>query len=514
MIRKDFETIAAVDVGSNAISLIIAQVNKDSTVIPLEDLYQPTHIGKDTFATGRIQVSSIYDLCDTLELFAKLMKQYRVKNYRAVSTSGIREAENREYVLEQIRVKSGLEVEVINSAQTRFWMYKAIRNLITNSGKNVKANTLVTDIGAGGVEMSFYHHGRLRFTEYIKVGSLRLREILANLERKNLDFPMLMEEFIESRTDYLKPILSKININNFIGLGGELKTIIDICNTIEPIVNNYIKKDTIKLLYHKVYKLTAKQIVDEFSIQKNHAEILLPTVMLIYSFLKMSKTEGIYAPPGNLRYGLLMDMVDEIIDAAGKREALQDIINSVWYIADKYKVDREHAEYIEKLSLTIFDQTYKIHRLGEKERVYLQIAAILHDTGKYINLNNHDIQSYHIIRSQNIMGFSDNELELVANIARYHSHDIPISTDENYYLLENQDKIIVSKLTAILRIAEALDISHKRKIKELEISICDKEIKFNVWATADILLEDWNFSGNITFFEEVMGYRPILVQRR
>ncbi|MCX7710871.1 MAG: HD domain-containing protein, partial [Clostridia bacterium] len=432
MNRYNYETVAAIDVGSNTIRMLIAQVLQDGRIVPLEDLYKPTNIGRDTFATGRIQVSSIHELCETLAGFYKTMKQYRVRRYRAGSTSGIREAENKEYVLEQIRTRAGLEVEVINNAQDRYLMYKTIRGLIKDAKTNKGKNTLIVDIGSGGVEMSVYSTEGLKYTEYIKVGSLRLREMLADLERKTLDFPQVMEEFIESRIDYFKPLLSEMNINNFVGLGGELKSIISLSSSFEnEQEGNFISREALGKIYNKVYRLTTSQIIQELGLERNQAEILLPSVILFYSFLKMTKAKGIYAPMSSLRHGLLTDMVDEMLDTPERRESLEDIINSVWYIAKKYSVDMEHSKYIEKISLSIFDQMKRLHKLGEKERIYLRAAAILHDIGKYINMNSHDIHSFNIIRYQDIMGFSERELNMIANIARYHSFDIPKYTDRN-----------------------------------------------------------------------------------
>lgn len=156
------------------------------------------------------------------------MKDYKVNSYRAVSTSGIREAENREYVLDQIKTRTGLEVEVINNAQERFLMSKAIRNYMSSEMKFLDKGTLIVDIRSGGVEISVYDKGDLKLTEYLKIGSLRLKEILASLERRSLDFPGLMQEFIDSRIDFMKQILPKFNIKGFVGLGGELKTIIEL----------------------------------------------------------------------------------------------------------------------------------------------------------------------------------------------------------------------------------------------------------------------------------------------
>ncbi len=515
MHKNGYEVIAAIDVGSNAIRMSIAQVDARGDVKTLEDLYKPTGIGRDTFATGRIQAASLHDLCDTLTGFSRVMKQYKVRHYTAVSTSGIREAENKEYVLEQIRVTSGLEVRGINNTEARFFMYKAIRELINKAKTDSHSGTLIVDIGSGGVEMSAYSRGNLKFTEYIKVGSLRLREILAGLEDKTLDFPQVMEEFIDSRIAFFTPLLSQASIKSFIGLGGDLRTIIELSKAFDSSAGqNFVKSDTLKRLYLKICGMTTSQIAKEFKLTQNDAEVLMSSVILFHNFLNMTDAEGIYAPMSSLRHGLLVDMVDELLDTPGRHEAIGDIISSVWYIGEKYFIDKEHCRYIEQHSTSIFDQMSKIHRLGQRERLYLQVASILHDAGKYINPNSHDVHSYNIIRFQDILGLSERELDIIANIARYHSHEIPSQAHENYRMLENGDGIIVSKLAAILRVAEALDISHKRKVKKIEIQVCERTINFDIWASEDMLLEEWNFAGNAAFFEEVMGYRPVLNQRR
>ena len=515
MQKSKTDTVAAIDVGSNSVRMMIAQVHPDGSVLPLEDLRKATQIGKDTFSYGRIQVESIHDTCEILRGFSKLMQDYKVKLYRAVCTSGIREAENREYVLEQIRIRTGLEVEVINNAQERFLMYKAMKDHLTGAQKASDKGILIVDIRSGGVEISVYDEGNLKFTEYIKVGSLRLREILADLERLTLDFPSIMEEFVESRIDFLKTLISERQIMHFIGLGGELRTITRLCADMEeePGADHFVRKKALARLYTSVHSMTTEQIIQAYGLQKNQAEILLPSVILFNRFLKMTNAEGISAPMVSLRNGMLADIADELFDTPRKASSLNDVISSVWYIGQKYYIDRVHSQNIEKLALAVFDQTGRYHRLGEKERFYLRVAAILHDVGKYVNLNQHDIHSYNIIRFQDVMGFSDRELNLIANIARYHSEELPQLSHDNYRVLSSRDQIIVSKLAVMLKLAEAMDISHKQKITDIELAASGEELIFKVRADEDILLEEWSFEPHVTFFEEVMGIKPVLKRR-
>lgn len=141
------------------------------------------------------------------------------------------------------------------------------------------------------------------------------------------------------------------------------------------------------------------------------------------------------------------------------------------------------------MALSIFDQTKKLHKLGDRERLYLQVASMLHDSGNYVSFNDHEIHSYNIIITQNIMGLSDGEIILIANIARYHTNELPNYNYGSYQRLSNKDKITVSKLTAISKIAESLDISHKQKITDINIVNSQDKLLLKIYSPKDNLLE-------------------------
>lgn len=500
--KSSFEIVASIDIGSNYLRIIIAQINLDGSINVLEDLVKATNIGKDTFSKGRIAVSTIRETCEVLKGFAMLMKEYNVKTYKAVATSGIREAENREYIIEQIKIISGIKMEIINSAEERFFIYKDLRNHDTSEGSILLKESIIVNITSGRVEVSTYEKGKLKFTEYIKLGPLRLREILGHLERKTISFPKIMEEFIESKMNLLKPKIDEMNIKNFIGLGGELNTILQLCKGKEE---NFIKIEDIKKFYKNIYDMSNEQIVDTYKVPIKKAELLLPSILILNYFLKITGAKGIYVPKANLRYGVLYDISDDLFHKERKNESLDDIINSVWYIALKYGVDKKHGKQIEKISLSIFDQTRKLHKLSNRERLYLQVASILHDVGNYVNFSEHEMHSYNIIITQNIMGFSDREMILIANIARYHTNELPNYNYGSYNKLSTEDKIIVSKLSSILKIAESLDISHKQKITDINTLYFENKLLFKVCSKKDKLLEQWSFINNKEFFQEVMG---------
>ncbi|MCR6545501.1 HD domain-containing protein [Dehalobacterium formicoaceticum] len=504
--KKDFEIVGAIDVGTHNLHLTIAQVHKNGKIVILEDLTKPTNIGSDAFTTGRIQNETIIDTLKALKGFAFVLREYKVKKVRAIAKSALREAENREYVLEHIRMKTGITVEIINNAQERFLMYKALRYQAQDLNlTNYRESGLIINIASGGTEVSIYHKGNLEFTEYIKIGVLRLHETLAELQHKTIDYAQVMEDYIDSKLSMLKPIMSKTPIKYFVGLGSECNTVFRL---LEPGDDHYIRQETLTDLYERVRVMMDDQLMERYALSPREAETFLPAVIILHSFFKMTLSKGIYAPKVVLRHGILYDLADQLFDHFRQEEYQKDIISSVWYIANKYRADKLHSAQVAKLSLTVFDQTKKLHKLGERERLYLEIAAILHNIGYFVNFSDHDNLSYALILRQNIMGLANEELDLIAQIVRYHDHEEPGLHHQAYQILSFRDKITVSKLAAILKLSNSLDVSQGQKIQGVKIVFSENILNFYLKTKHNILLEEWTFSQKASFFEEVLGVRP------
>ncbi|OAA83576.1 hypothetical protein [Clostridium ljungdahlii] len=421
---KEGDTIAAIDIGSNYLKMSIAEIHKDKVIKILEDVIKPTNIGKDTFTSKKISIQTMHQTCYHLKNFTQLIKDYNVNFYKAISTSGIREAENKQYILEQIKLRTDLFVECINATQERLLMLKEINY---NFNLTTLRRVLVINITSGAVEVSIYEEGQLKFIEQSKIGSLRLRETLGELEAKTLDFPSIMEQFIENKLYSIKCFIENLSFEYIIGLGGELKTISKIIWKRSDLNKqkiffengNFIKREDFIELYEHIRNMTNDQIRFTYNVSYKSAELLLPSILIFHYFLKITKNKNIQIPMASLRKGILYDLAEDFLGIDRKEDSQNYIISSVWYIAEKYRINKRHAAFVEKIALSIFDQTKKLHKLGENERLYLQTASILHDVGIFVDACNHCIQSYNIISSQNITGFSDEDLQLTANIARF-----------------------------------------------------------------------------------------------
>ena len=504
--------IAAIDIGSNYLRMSIAEIDEMGDFIILEEVVKQTNIGRDSFSFGRIKVQTIHDTCNDLKGFTSLMKDYNVKIYEAVATSGIREAENKQYILEQIRLRTGIKVKCSNEAEERFLLLKGMKKVFSKMDVDFSKNIMVLNITSGAVEASIYNEKILQFTESMKLGSLRISEVLSELQSKTLEFPRLMEEYIESKIYLPKLNIKKLKVDYFVVVGGEFSTVTSILKKSSRDRDlNIIKREDFIKLYEDIKKMSSDQISFNYDIHKRRVNLFISTVLLSDSFLKLTEAKEIYTPEVTFRQGILKDIYDNLI--YGNKEELdkEDIISSVWHLGEKYKIDKKHAKYVLQVALNIFDKTAKFHKLGERERLYLEISSILHDVGTFVNYVDHEVHSHDIIKSTSIIGLSDNELNIIANIVRYHENeDIRLESDQNYYMLREKDRMTVSILTAMLKLSEALDSSHLQKIEDLKITVSADAIYFGLTAREDILLEEWNFNNNAYFFEEVMGIKAII----
>lgn len=501
-------------IGSHALNMCIVEV-KNGSISIIEQLRKPIWLGRDSFAMGKISYDSVVEVCDILLGFKRKLQEYSINRYQTIATSALREASNRAYIIEQIRIRTGFDVNVLDNSEERFLNLKALGIMMDGFSEIKNQGTVIVDIGFGSVQVSVYLKGKLNMSHNIKLGSLRVREVLADVEDKTINFHKILEEYIAGTIDGLS-IHKKQNISkNFIAIGGEIRLISSICRKKNINTNDsYLYKKDFEDLYNEILYKSPKVIAKDYGISEDSAEILLPSMMMFKKFLDITSSDIIYSPSVTLIDGIILDMAGINKQTGNDTIFEKDILDNAVFIAQRYRYNKAHSEDVEKKALLIFDKLNELLEFGSRERFLLQIAAILHDIGKYIDLNLHYVHSYDLIKASNIIGLSSKELEIVANVARYHSSVIPSKEDGNYNLLDFQDKIKVSKLSAIIRLADALDRSHKQKIDDLNIFLEDDALKFSISTSQDILLEEWSFEKKAEFFKEVFGITPYLKYRR
>ena len=507
--------MSAIDIGSYSLKMRIVEVDETGNLRTIERLSKPASLGRDTFSMGKVSYETVEEACEIVTGFQHLMQEYNAKNYRAVATSAIREAQNRDYLVDQIKLKTGLKVEVLTNTQERYLTYKAIRENLPDHQAIRDKGVMVVEVGSGSVEMTLYHEGKLQRTHNMKLGHLRLRELLSSLEDRTQDFPGLLDEYVESHLDILDFIKERYQLSHFIALGSEMRVISKLCNRSDHI-------DKLRQITHKDFHRFFEEIIrkptpllaKDYGLPADMAATLLPSMVVLKKCMEMTTAEQIYTPQVSLVDGIISDFIDQRFKTIRQEEFKEDVQELARALARKYHADMNHAGDVEEKAVILFDALKKTHGMKEKEKQLLQLAAKLHDIGKFMNLNKHYIHSYNAIKASEILGLSEEDLEIVANVARYHSSHVPQQSHPNYWNMRTRDRVVTAKLVAIIRIADALDRSHRQKIKQLRVQLKGQEMILRGESEIDTLLEEWTFDVKSEFFQEVFGIRPVLKVKR
>ena len=268
--------------------------------------------------------------------------------------------------------------------------------------------------------------------------------------------------------------------------------------------------------YDDFSKKGAQVMSEQLGISQENISLLLPTLVLYKRLLEETGAENVVIVGTDLGDGLAYDYAEKNKIVKPRHNFENDIIESARNIAKRYHTNRNHAQMMERLALTIFDKMKSIHGLEKRERLLLQISVLLHDCGKYINMAQSSECSYNIIMATEIIGLSHAEREMVANIVRFNSSPI-LSYEELAAgsLLGREEYLTIAKLTAILRVANAMDRSHKQKIKDIRVTMKGNHtMQILVDTFEDLTLEQALFKEKAEFFEEVYSIRPELKAKR
>lgn len=507
--------MSAIDIGSYSLKMKIVEVDETGNLRTLERLSKPASLGRDTFSMGKVSYETVEEACEIVTGFQHLMQEYESKNYRAVATSAIREAQNRDYLVDQIKLKTGLKVEVLTNTQERYLTYKAIRENLPEYQAIGNKGVMVVEVGSGSVEMTLYHKGKLQRTHNMKLGHLRLRELLSSLEDRSHDFPGLLDEYVESHLDILNFVKERYELNYFIALGSEMRVISKLCNQSDRTDElRQISLRDFQRLFEEIIHKPTPLLAKDYGLPADMAATLLPSMVVLKKCMELTTADQLYTPQVSLVDGIVSDFIDQRFKTARQEEFKEDVQELARALARKYHADMNHAVDVEEKALILFDALKKTHGMKEQEKQLLQLAAKLHDIGKFMNLNKHYLHSYNAIKASEILGLSEEELEIVANVARYHSSQVPQQSHPNYWHMRTRDRVVTAKLVAIIRIADALDRSHRQKIKGLRVQMKGQEMLIRGESEEDTLLEEWTFDVKSEFFQEVFGIRPVLKVKR
>ncbi|MEI3472413.1 HD domain-containing protein [Blautia difficilis] len=502
-------TFAAIDIGSYEVSMKIFELSKKIGFRELNDVRYSLELGKGVYSNGKLDTQMLDVLCETLNDFKRMMQDFGVVEYRACGTSALRELANPLIIVEQIYRRTGFKVEILSNAEQHFLGYKSIAAIERGFKKMIQKGTAILDVGGGSLQVSLFDKDALVTTQSLKMGSLRIRQRLQELEKTTIHYDKLVEEFIRNDlTNFQRLYLKDRDIKNVILMGDFITDMI----FQEEMKDKIITRNEFMKRYEDTVDKTEDVLAQEMEIDPEYASLVVPTMVVCRSFIDIFQAEALWAPGVSLLDGIAYDYAEKKKFIRSVHNFENDILVTSKNIAKRYSSSKSHIQGTMNLCLNIFDSMKKVHGMGKRERLLIQIAALLHDCGKYISMGNVSECSYQIIMSTEIIGLSSLERKMIAYAVRYNTTAF-VYYDEIQMLgagIDRESYIKIAKMTAILRLANAMDRSHCQKVKGIKTVLKDRELQMVMDSSQDISLELGLLQDKVAFFEEVFGIRLVI----
>jgi exopolyphosphatase / guanosine-5'-triphosphate,3'-diphosphate pyrophosphatase len=515
MERKE-KILAAIDIGTNSFHLVVAKVDEKGIVRILTRDKEVVRLGKSSTDMKYLSEEAMQRGISTLKRFKLICDSFKA-DIRAVSTSATREAINKDDFINRVYESTGIRIEVVSGFEEARLIYLGILQALSVFNDKI----LLIDIGGGSTEFLIGEKGNVIYANSIKIGAVRLTE-------KYFPEQKYKKESIDEARMYVKSIINPLvreikdlEYQYVIGTSGTITNLGMIinaeenCNTDEQFnYNNFsYDKETLFKTLKRIFKCEKISEIKEIKgLDQDRLDIITSGAIILEQVFSELNLKKITLSNFSLREGILFDTIDKEHNTL-LNEDLSDIrYRSIIKLAENCRYDKLHSEQVLKLSLRIFDRICKEFGLTGKDEEYLEAAAILHDIGHNLSHAQHHRHSYYLIRNCELLGFNDEEIEIIANISRYHRKSHPKIKHENFNKLSLKNKDKVKKLSAILRIADGMDRSHNAVIKDIEITIDNNALNFILKTDNNIKpeLEIWGANMRKELFEEVFQKKVII----
>lgn len=498
--------VAVLDIGTTAIRMEIAELAADHPPRTLESLSQPVGLGKDTFTIGSIRRETIEESVRILRGYADLMREYKITDpscIRAIATSAVKEAANRDAFLDRVYVATGIPVECAEDADLVRLTYLAVRNLRWTRASRTAGPVLVVEVGGGSTEVLLLDRGRVGFYETYPLGAVRLRETLdagrvpAPRQRAMLvqDMRRTVEQMVEA-----SPVR---RVRTLIAVSGDVRFAAErLTDDWDRVRIGSLTPARLAKFADQLLEMSPEEIAAEHGLSFVEAETVGPSLLAYSEIAAAFGVRRIVVPKVHLRTALEVEMSIRSELAAEFREHVR---HAARMLADRYRADRRHADQVAALAVTLFRELRELHGLGSRYEFLLEIAARLHEVGLYVSNRSHHKHSMYLIQNSELFGVSSEDLTLIALVARYHRKSPPRPDHPVYGALPRPQRVVVQKMAALLRVADALDRSHQRRVAELRIERRDHRVILAVPGGGDLTIERMALREKGAMFEDLFG---------
>ena len=510
------EVLAALDIGTNSFHLVVAKVTGPTAFEVVAREKEMVRLGSGAGELKHLDQEALDRGIEALGRFRKIAQIHGARMV-AVATSAVREADNRGEFLRRAREEAEVDVQVISGSEEARLIHLGVLQAVPVYDQQL----LLCDIGGGSTELLIGSKGQSLAARSMKLGAIRLAERFFGSKKSSGSDVDSCRHYIRSNLAPFGRDVRRLGFEVAVGSSGTIESLCAMASarrddTAPRILNNFLlsESDLAAVVKSLVKAPTVAARAKLPGMDPRRADIILPGALILEQVFAEFGIEEMTFSDYALREGVLLDAWHR--RHGGSLHHLSDLRRrSVVHLADLMDDDRTHSGHVARLALDLFDQTAEVHHLGDEAREYLEAAALLCNIGIFLSHAGHHLHSYYLIRnSEHLTGFTDREVELIAQIARYHRRGSPRSKHPEFALLSKEDQRLVRCCAGLLRIAIGLDRNHGCRVAAATAHATSDVLTIEAVpdAGADIDLELFSAAQRADLLSEALGLSVEVVQ--
>ncbi len=502
---------SVIEIGSTGIRLVVCQKSPDGEWVVVDKSELAVSLGWDVFTSRLISRETLLQCIKILSRFKEQLASWGINSDQTsiIATSALREASNRDTVLDRIFVKTGFRIKIIDGIQENFYMYTAVLNALRNDCPQIKTqNSLILEIGGGSTELMVLSRGKMAAVHSLRLGTVIIQQNIKNLHGTQQDTRHYLRDYIKNTGVNLNTEIDLQKVQMFISIGPELQIAAKYIGTKLGNRSWKISREQFFEFVDEVQIYSTEECMVKYQISYNDAQSFGIGLLTYKLFLGITNSDGIIVTDTTIREGLLISKLST--EQNLQQEFTSQVVASAVNIGRKYRFDEVHAKSVCKVALKIYDAMEKELGLEPSARTYLEVASILHDVGTFIRGSDHQKHSKYIIANSDIFGLAKDSMKIISQIALYHRGSMTQPTDDDFYAFSRQERMMVLKLASILRIADSMDRGHAQRLEDFEISFGTDTMTIHTKEGTISNLEKMAVAEKSDLFEFVFGYTIIM----
>lgn len=464
--------LAVIDIGSNSTHMMIADVQADGSFRVLESLKEQTRLAADLNDRLLLDANALTKMSSVLKKMRETAERYNAK-IRCVATHSLREARNGVEFSGRLSKKTGVQVDVVSGPEEARLVSLGVRYGLPVSD----VHSLIVDVGGGSTEIVLCHKDEIKFVTSIKLGAVRLTKRFLDKDPFSESDLRSLEDYVVSR---LEPVCSEIRAVGFdlaVGSSGTIKALhmLSIASRGGEVGKNYHGSDfrltDLQSICNTLFR--NRSVQERLLLPKmdaKRADIIVAGAMVLKVFAELAGIEFYRVSGTALREGLVVDTISRETgrSSVGRGDVRWE---SVLDLGRRLCVDEGHANHITNLTLSLFDELELGPDTKRSWRELLKFSAYLHECGKFVNISGYHKHGHYLISQSSLMGFNQNELEMIASLVRFHRKRTARQNDEFLEQFEPTDAQWIVKFSSLLRLAVSLDRGRLGRVQSVRLAV-------------------------------------------